>query len=300
MTTNQWINKHIPSQEGKVIIITGSNSGIGFEAAKTLAQKSAEVVMAVRNLKKGESAAEDIRRNTPDAQIKVMRLDLADLESVKLFSESFHNDFSRLDVLLNNAGVMVPPYTKTKDGFELQIGVNHLGHFALTAHLFDLLKNTPDARIVNVSSIAHKQGKMQFDDLHWEKSYSRMKAYAQSKLANLLFTYELARKVQAAGLNMKAVAAHPGVSQTNLMRYMGFLKGLMKLMTQPASRGALPLLMAAASADAKNADYFGPDGWREMKGFPKKADAVSAAHDQAAAEKLWLLSGKMTGVKFEI
>jgi len=300
MKKTHWTPKDMPPQGGRTILITGANSGIGFESAKELSRKGAEVIMAVRNLEKGEEARRELKAIDPEAKIVLMVLDLSDLESVKSFADAFKKRYSKLDVLLNNAGVMVPPYTKTKDGFELQFGVNHLGHFALTAQIFEVLKNTPGSRIVNVSSMAHKRGKINFDDLQWEKSYNKMKAYGQSKLANLLFTYELSRRAEAAGIPVKVVAAHPGVSQTNLMRYIGALKFLMNLMSQSSAKGALPLLYASVSPDIETADYVGPDGWMELKGNPVKVDSNEASHDKESAKKLWEVSESLTGVKFEV
>lgn len=295
-----WTAERMASQEGKIVIITGANSGIGFHATKELAGKGAQIIMAIRNKDKGFKALQEIQNQFPDANLKVMTLDLGNLESVSAFAEAFKKEYTHLDILLNNAGVMMPPYSKTDDGFELQFGVNHLGHFALTAQLFDILKSTPHSRIVNVSSLAHKQGKINFDDLQWEKSYRKMKAYAQSKLSNLLFTYELARSTEAAGLSVKAVAAHPGVSQTNLMRYLGIFKGIMRLMTQPAWQGALPLLYAATDQGVSNADYIGPDGRREIKGYPVKVKSRANANDVVLAEKLWSESEALIGQKFRI
>lgn len=300
MKKTRWTAEQIPSQSGRIAVITGANSGIGFESTKQLSRKGAEVIMAVRNTEKGEQARKEITAQDPEAKIRVMRLDLSDLQSVDAFAETFKENYTQLNILLNNAGVMVPPYTKTKDNFELQLGVNHLGHFALTAQLFDVIKKTPAARIVNVSSIAHKRGIINFEDLQSEKSYNKIKAYGQSKLANLLFTYELAGRSEAAGIPVKVLAAHPGVSQTNLMRYIGVFKFLMNLFTQSAAKGALPLLYAAVSPDVENADYIGPHGWHEMKGNPVKVSSNKVSHNPETAHKLWKESEKLTGVTFNV
>ena len=213
---SKWTTKDIPDQSGKIAIVTGANSGIGFEAAKALAAKGAHVVMACRNMEKGEKAVDDIRAATPAAQLALKQLDLADLGSVRTFAADYQAQHSQLHMLINNAGVMALPYRTTEDGFEMQFGTNHLGHFALTGLLLPTLFATPGSRIVTVSSMAHQMGTIQFDDLGWEKSYSKWRAYGMSKLANLLFTYELQRKLTAAGADTIAVAVHPGYSATNL------------------------------------------------------------------------------------
>ena len=228
--SNNWTEENVGDQMGKVAIVTGANSGIGFETARVLAENGAKVIMAVRTVEKGETAANEIKQNSPNADVRVMKLDLADLSSVKSFAETFKKEFSQLDLLINNAGVMIPPYTKTKDGFELQFGTNHLGHFALTAQLLDVLKNTKNARVVNESSIAHVRGELDFDDLNWEKrDYDEWKSYGDSKLANLYFTFELNRKFEENNLDIIAVAAHPGITNSNLARHkplMNFFGGI--------------------------------------------------------------------------
>ena len=242
----------------------------------------------------------------PKADILVKELDLADLKSVTDFAASFKKENKQLDVLLNNAGIMMVPYGLTKDGFEKQIGTNHLGHFALTGLLLDLLKATPKSRVVNVSSMAHKSGVMDTDNLLYEngKDYSPIKAYGRSKLANLLFTYELQRFFEKNKIDTIAVAAHPGVSDTNLFNHaapkwlMNLLRPLFLFMIQPASMGALPEIRAAVDADVKGAQYYGPDGKREMKGFPVVVESTNASHNEEDARKLWELSEKLTGVSF--
>lgn len=295
-----WTAENIPNQKGRVAIVTGSSSGIGFEAARVLAGKGATVVIAVRNLDKGKAAAEKIDKEFQEADLHVLQLDLANLESIKTFADTFRNEYPQLDLLINNAGVMVPPYSKTKDGFELQFGTNHLGHFALTGRLIDLSINTKDARIVNVSSGAHKYGKIDFDDINWEKrQYSAWKAYGTSKIANLYFTYELDRKLKEKGLHVITTAAHPGWTATELQRNSGLAGFLNNFFAQEVRMGALPTLRAAFDHEAKGGEYFGPDGIMEMRGNPVRVESNDLSRDKEIAEKLWNVSEELTGVKFE-
>jgi len=229
-----------------------------------------------------------------------MELDLSDLDSVRRFSEVFRANHSRLDLLINNAGIMVPPYGKTAQGFETQFGVNHLGHFALTGALLDLITNTPGSRIVTVSSIAHLMGKIRFSDLNWENGYKAQPAYGQSKLANLLFTYELQRRLAAAGKDTLAVAAHPGWTETNLQEHAKAVKFLNRFLAQEPPMGALPTLYAATEPTVNGAEYFGPSGFMEMNGPPKKVKSNKRSHDRNVAERLWNLSEELTGVHFQI
>ncbi|MHC1738077.1 MAG: oxidoreductase [Ignavibacteriaceae bacterium] len=295
MSKNKWNKENIPGQAGRIIIVTGSSSGIGYEAAKALAEKGGRIIMAVRDTGKGEEAAARIRKGVPDGEVTVKKLDLADLSSVKQFAEEFAADNERLDILINNAGVMIPPYSKTKDGFELQMGTNHLGHFALTVRLLDHLKKTPGSRVVNVSSNAHKIGKIDFEDIHWEKrKYSPVKAYGDSKIANIYFTTHLAKKLE--GKIPIVVAAHPGYSSTDLMRHSKAFEFVTKFFAQDAVMGALPTLYAATAEDVHNGDYYGPDGFMEQKGYPKKTETTSRAKDEKIAEKLWKVSEELTKV----
>ncbi len=298
--SKKWTEKNIPNQSGKVAIVTGSNTGIGFEAAKMLAGNGAKVIMAVRTIQKGEEAAEKIRVKFADANVYVMELDLADLESVKSFADEFKKAFSQIDLLINNAGVMIPPYTKTKDGFELQLGTNHLGHFALTAQLLDILKQTENSRVVNVASLAHTRGELDFDDLNWEnRSYSKWKAYGDSKLANLYFTYELQRKFEEYGFDTIAVAAHPGGTNTDLARH-NFIFGLLgSIIGQSPEMGALPTVCAATDENIEGGDYTGPDGFGEFYGNPIKVDSNRLSKDEMIAKRLWKISEEMTGVKYK-
>jgi len=294
-----WTTANISSQSGRVAIVTGSNSGIGYETALELAQKGATVVLACRSLKKAESAAAGIRQSNPPGEVVVMELDLSDLNSVRQFATNFLAQYNRLDLLINNAGIMMPPYGQTTQGFETQIGVNHLGHFALTGLLLDTLLQTPQSRVVTVSSGAHRFGQIDFDDLHWEnKSYNPNRAYGQSKLANLLFTYELQRKLAAAGQDTFAVAAHPGWTETNLQRHSGLASFLNPFFAQSQPMGALPTIRAAVDPNVNGGDYYGPDGFMEMRGYPTKVESNDRSHDHAVAARLWQLSEQLTEVSF--
>jgi NAD(P)-dependent dehydrogenase (short-subunit alcohol dehydrogenase family) len=257
------------------------------------------VIIAVRNLEKGNSAANKIREDYKNADVKVMELDLANLESVRNFADHFMRDYSRLDLLINNAGVMMPPYSKTADGFELQLGSNHLGHFALTGLLIDVIKNTENSRIVTVSSGAHKYGQLDFDDLNWEKrKYKPMKTYGDSKIANLYFTYQLDRKLKEKNHTTLAAASHPGWRATELQRHSGLFSFLNRFFAQDIAMGTLPTLYAAVGPDVKSGDYFGPSGFMEMKGYPKKVEFNELSHDKDIAKRLWQVSEELTGVKF--
>jgi NAD(P)-dependent dehydrogenase (short-subunit alcohol dehydrogenase family) len=295
----KWTLDNMPDQTSRVAIVTGANTGIGFETAAALAAKNATVVMACRNRQKAEDAMARIRERRPDAKLEFVELDLASLASVERFAEAFRAGHDRLDLLINNAGVMIPPFGTTEDGFELQFGCNHLGHFALTGRLLDLLEATPDSRVVNVSSMAHRQGKMDFDNLNAEKGYSAMPAYSQSKLANLLFTFELQRRLDAAGSKTLATAAHPGWTGTDLQRHSGFIRFLNLFFAQTPPMGALPTLRAAADPDAEGGDYFGPKGFYEMRGYPVKVGTTPAAKSELDARRLWEVSEELTGVSFE-
>ena len=299
MSKKKWDSNDIPDQKGRIAIVTGSSSGIGYETARVLANKNAEVIMAVRNLQKGNAALDKIKAGYQDADVKVMELDIASLESVRRFTEDFKKNYSRLDLLINNAGVMMPPYSKTADGFELQFGTNHLGHFALTGLLMDLIINTESSRIVNVSSTSHKSGKIDFDDLDWEKrTYKKMRAYGDSKIANIYFTYELQRNLEKAGSKTIAVASHPGWTATELQRHVGIVNFLNRFFSQGIDMGALPTLYAAIAPDVKGGDYYGPAGWLEMRGYPKKVESNELSHDQKISKKLWEASEELTGIKW--
>ncbi len=303
-----WTIDSIRDLTGMNIIVTGANTGLGFATTKVLAEKGANVIMACRSNVRATEAREKILVTNPEAKLDIMLLDLGDLSKVEKFAKEYKAKYKTLNILVNNAGVMTTPYMKTEDGFEFQNGVNHLGHFALTSHLFDLLKKTKDSRLVVVSSIAHKNGKINLDNYMFENigRYTPMGSYSQSKLSNLLFMYELNRRIKEQNLDVKVVAAHPGVSRTDLTRYI--LKGIMVyialpimwLFTQSAKRGAEPQLRAALDPLVATADYYGPNGFKEMKGKPVLVEAMPNAHNETDAKKLWELSEKLTNLKFDI
>lgn len=299
MATN-WTIDNIADQSGKTILITGGNSGIGLETARVLSMKNAEVILTARSEENGKKAVASIKSQYPAAKVGWMVLDLADLDSVRAFSTAFHTNHARLDVLINNAGVMYPTSrTVTKHQFELQFGTNHLGHFALTALLLDLLKATPGARVTTQSSIAHTMlRKINLHDLNWEKSYSRYKAYSQSKLANLLFTYELDRLFKKHGLNILANAAHPGVTNTNLFKTSGF-DFITKRVTQRVELGALPILRAATESGLVGSEYIGPNGIGGMRGYPVRVRSTSTSRDETLAKALWAASERLTKTTFD-
>ena len=299
MSKQKWDSNNVPDQNDRVVIVTGSSSGIGFEAARVLADKNATVIIAVRNLQKGNTAANAIMANHKNANVQVMELDLANLESVRSFAMKFKESYSRLDLLVNNAGVMMPPYSKTTDGFELQFGTNHLGHFVLTGLLMDLILRTDDSRVVTVSSTAHKSGRIDFSDLNWEKrKYKKMQTYGDSKIANLYFTFELQRKLEKTGSKTISVASHPGWTATELQRHVGIFNFLNRFFAQGIEMGTLPTLYAATAADVKGGEYFGPSGWQEMKGYPKKVESNELSQDAEISEKLWTVSEELTDIKY--
>ena len=293
-----WTHANIPDQTGRVAIVTGANSGIGFETAKSLAQRGATVVMACRNMTKGEAALSAIREAAVGATVDLRALDLSSLSSVKSFAEGFLEDYDQLDMLINNAGVMMTPLSRTADGFELQLGTNHLGHFALTGHLLDRLTATVGSRVVNVSSIAHRMGKIDFDNLNAERSYKKVGAYAQSKLANLLFTQELMRRLQRQGHETVVTAAHPGWTATNLQADIASFRIMGKVIAQTPAMGALPTLYAATAPEAKTGGYYGPRKMMEWRGTPGPAKIAKRVHDQAVAQRLWDVSQQLTGVSY--
>ncbi len=297
--TSNWTADNIPDLSGKIAIVTGANSGIGYEMARALLRKGATVILACRNKNKGEAAMQQIRGQYPEAKAKLMQLDLSDLASVRRFAGEFNGHYDRLDLLINNAGIMMPPLGKTADGFEVQFGVNHLGHFALTGLLLDLITRTPKSRVVTVSSSGHRMGKIDFDNLNAEQSYSKQGAYGQSKLANLLFTYELQRRFEAAGVDTIAAAAHPGWTATNLQAHAWFFRLLNPLVAQQPEMGALPTLYAAIAPEVQGGDYYGPGGWQEFRGYPVKVQSNDRSHDTAVAAKLWTVSEELTGMQYQ-
>jgi NAD(P)-dependent dehydrogenase (short-subunit alcohol dehydrogenase family) len=302
-----WTTADMPDLTGKVIIVTGANSGIGFEAAKEFARKGAQTILACRSMDRAEDALDEILAEIPNAPAEIMELDLASLDSVRAFAAAFKAKYERLDVLVNNAGIMMVPYGTTEDGFERHFGTNHLGHFALTSLLLDLILGTPGARVVNVSSNGHRMGSMNFENLIFAegKGYSRTGAYGRSKLANLLFTYELQRRFNAAGANALSVAAHPGTSRTNLTSHLeeqwyGRLLGPLVLgMLQSAAMGALPTIRAAVDPAVKGGEYYGPGGFMEQRGYPVRVESSAASHNEANARRLWQISEELTGIEFK-
>ncbi len=302
----KWTTEQIPDQSGRTAVVTGANSGLGLVCARELARHGAHVVLACRNAEKGAAALQEIARAAPAAQVELAALDLGSLASVRAFAEQFRATHDGLDVLLNNAGVMAPPRRTTADGFELQLGTNHLGHFALTARLLDAMEGRADARVVTLSSIAHKTGRIDFEDLQSERRYNRWRAYGQSKLADLMFALELDRRLRAAGAGVKSLAAHPGYAATNLQSAaVPTIDRLVMVVTnavaaQSAERGALPPLYAATEPGLEGGAYIGPDGVGEFRGHPRPVSPNRAARDEAVAARLWEVSEELTGARFEL
>jgi len=308
--SDKWTTADIPDQSGRTALVTGANSGLGLQTATALAGAGAAVLLGCRDLGRAETAAEEIRAKTPGATLEVVELDLGDLDSVKRAAEEVSARGSDLDLLVNNAGVMAPPRRETAQGFELQFGTNHLGHFALTGRLLDTLLAAPAPRVVTVSSVAHRAGKMDFDDLNWKESYSRWPAYGRSKLSNLLFTSELARRAAIADSDLVAAAAHPGYAATNLqtsgpgMGPLGLIaKPVMKVanvfLAQSDANGALPSLYAATAPDVAGGEYFGPDGMGEQRGHPTRVGRTSRASNEEDAKRLWTVSEELTDVTYD-
>lgn len=302
-----WTAAHLPDLSGKTVLVTGANSGIGFEAAGMVAARAAVTVLACRNPERAAAAESRILDAHPDAEVEVLLVDLADLASVRSAAATFAKRHDRLDVLINNAGVMLRPRCETADGFEMMFGTNHLGHFALTGLMLGALAKAPGARIVTVASAGHRFGRIDFDDLQLERRYSRMRAYGQSKLANLLFTYELQRRIERAGLQMSALACHPGGADTNLVfaerthgrSWRHRIARRMSFLAQSAEMGALPALYAGFSPDAVGGAYYGPRGLFGWRGYPKRAGSSPRSHDEAVAARLWEVSEELTGVVYE-
>ena len=288
----------MPDQAGKVAVVTGATSGLGLETALQLARRGAVVVMACRDLGRGAIAAKAIGAGGGRADVEVAALDLGNLESVREFSNWFCGRFERLDLLVNNAGVMLPPASRSADGFELQFGTNHLGHFALTARLLGLLRASAGSRVVTVSSLAHRIGMIRFDDLQWEsRPYRAAAAYAQSKLANLLFCFELQRRIDSAGIEMLSVASHPGYSRTGILRHSRALRIWNPLFAMLASQGALPTLFAATSPDAEPGSSYGPNRWGQLRGYPTRVNPSAAAQDRETGKRLWQASEELASVR---
>jgi NAD(P)-dependent dehydrogenase (short-subunit alcohol dehydrogenase family) len=304
-TRERWTAADVPDQAGRTAVITGANAGIGFETARVLAEHGAAIVLACRDAGKARDAAARISAAAPRAATTVVRLDLASLASVREAGEEIRAGHDHLDLLINNAGLMIPPRGVTADGFELQIGTNHLGHFALTGLLLDRLLAAPGSRVVTVSSNGHRAGRINFDDLHAQRRYRRWTAYAQSKLANLMFTYELQRRLTAAGAPTAALAAHPGTAFTELTRHMpGPVQFLYQrfggAFTQSAAMGALPTLRAATDPAARGGQYYGPDGLFESTGYPHAVTSTARSHDEQGQRRLWQESERLTGVTYPV
>ena len=300
----KWTTDDIPDQTGRVAVITGANTGLGYETARALAEHGAHVVLAVRNLDKGKDAAARITAASPSAGVALQELDLTSLDSIRAAARQLRSDHDRIDLLVNNAGVMYTPKSTTKDGFELQFGTNHLGHFALTGLLLDRLLPVAASRIVTVSSIGHRiRADIHFDDLQWEHSYNRVSAYGQAKLANLLFTYELQRRLALHGTTI-AAAAHPGGSNTELMRNLPPLVARVSAVIEPLfqdpAMGALPSLRAATDPAVVGGQYFGPDGFAQTRGYPKVVASSRKSHDIDLQRRLWAVSEELTGVVYSV
>ncbi len=296
-----WTADKIPNLTGKTAVVTGANSGLGYQTALRLAEHGALVILACRNQQRGEQAVQAIKTEVPGANVELMELDLASLKSIRAFAETFQSNYDQLDVLVNNGGVMGLRRTLTEDGFEMQLGVNYLGHFALTGLLLDSLSAAPAGRVVTVGSRMHADGAINWDDLMSEQTYDNWGAYSQSKLADLMFAFELQRRLEAAGSSVISISVHPGRAVTNWPDNLdGVQKVLMsvvgRLVSQSAEMGALPQLYASTAPDVTPGAYYGPDG--DTKGYPSETRASDAAYDETDAKRLWELSETLTGVSY--
>jgi NAD(P)-dependent dehydrogenase (short-subunit alcohol dehydrogenase family) len=310
MAERHWTTADVPDQEGRIAVVTGGNTGLGFQIARVLAEHGALVVIACRDIANGEAAAAEIARGTragadtdKPGKPEVIWLDLASLASVRQAAAEI--TAPRIDLLINNAGVMMTPYARTTDGFELQFGTNHLGPFAFTGLLMDRIKDVPGARIVTISSMLHRGGTIDFDDLESERRYNRSAAYSQSKLANLLFAYELQRRLAAAHAPAISLAAHPGYANTNLGRYLppltrAGLSVVNPIIAQSAGMGALPVLRAATDTRARGGEFYGPGGIMGMRGYPRRATSSATSHDEELARRLWTESERLTEVRYPL
>jgi NAD(P)-dependent dehydrogenase (short-subunit alcohol dehydrogenase family) len=304
-----WTATDIPDQMGRTVLVTGASSGLGLRSAEALARAGATVLLGCRNPDKGDAAREQVAADATGPEPRVVALDLADLDSVRSCAEGLTETVDRLDVLMNNAGVMAIPRAVSAQGFEMQFATNHLGHYALTARVLPLLRRADGPRVVTVSSTAHRPGRIRWDDLDWEHGYGKWRAYAQSKVANLLFTFELDRRARAAGVDLVAAAAHPGYAATHLQavgpeqsqnRFMARASEVSnRLFAQTDAMGALPQLYAATMPDVRGGEFFGPDGLFEQRGHPKRVGASRAARNEADARRLWEVSEQLTGVEFD-
>jgi NAD(P)-dependent dehydrogenase (short-subunit alcohol dehydrogenase family) len=308
---DRWTEADVPAQRGRTAVITGANTGLGFETARVLAARGAQVVLACRDLGQAKEAAARIiggrpqSAGTPPVDVQAVRLDLASLASVHEAADEIGSAYGPIDLLVNNAGVMMTPFRHTADGFELQLGVNHLGHFALTGLLLGRMLHREGSRVVTVSSNGHKPGRIDFDDLQSERRYRRMAAYYQSKLANLMFTYELQRRLATAQVPAQALAAHPGKARTELTRYLpSWMRMEDLILEQPfgqsAAMGALATLRAAADPAAHGGEYYGPAGRGELRGYPRLVASSDRARDIEAQQRLWRESERLTGVSYRV
>ncbi len=294
----RWIDSNIGDQTGKNIIVTGANSGIGYETARILSQKGAMVVLGCRNLKRGEDAVKNILSENDKASVRLMSLDLSSQASIKQFVKEFRSEYRSLDILINNAGVMATPYSLTEDGYEWQFGTNHLGHFALTGLLNELLQRTSGSRVVVITSIAHYNGRINFNDLLYEQKYTRMGAYRRSKLANIFFAYELQRRFKKNYSDSISIAVHPGVSSTNIVKLPPFISRLKEMVLMSAAKGSLSILKGATDKDLSGGEYIGPSGFRESIGYPAILESSDQSHDRSFAKQLWSVSEELTGIKY--
>ncbi len=307
MKKEMWTLENIPDLKNKIIVVTGANSGIGFEATKAFVMKNAKVIMGCRNFKRAQESKEMILKEYPNADLDIILLDLMDFESIKEFSNKILNNYPRINILLNNAGIMTVPYGATKNGLEKQIGVNHFGHFYLTMSLLPLINKTTNSRIVNISSIAHRYGKLNPNTFYYKENnkYNKSFAYAQSKLANLLFTYGLSSRLEKKGSLIKVLAAHPGITKSNLGRHINTkrLKIFSKIITifnQETSQGALPGIRACTDINVKSNEFFGPDGLFKMRGYPTLEKSTKKSHSKKLQDILWDYSVKITNLKINI
>jgi len=312
MSSNAWTPADVPDLSGQTVIVTGANSGIGKEATRLFAENGADVVMACRSVPRGRAAADELRAAGVRGALSVRELDLANLDSVRSFAEGVLADHDRIDVLSNNAGVMAIPRSETSDGFETQFGVNHLGHFALTGHLLDrLIETDGDTRVVTQSSGMHERGTIDFEDLHGERDYGKWDAYAQSKLANVLFAYELQRRLDRAGVvSVRSLACHPGYADTNLQRRgperagstvrLWMMKAANAVFAQPARLGSLPMVYAATADTVEGGEYVGPGGFLNMRGYPERQRSSDRSYDEDVSRRLWGVSESLTGVVYDL
>jgi len=308
-SATKWTEKNLPDLSGKTIIITGANSGTGFSATRFLSAKGATVIMACRNLEKANKAIKSIKNENRTAKLDFIQLDLSDLASVKKFADAFKKKYASLDILINNAGVAQTPDIKTKDGFEMQMGINHLGHFALTSYLVEHLANTKNSRVVTVGSMNGEQGEMNFNNIFFDGEYQAMPAYNQSKLATHLFAYELGKRFEIAEMGIESLAANPGFIKSNILkdnayttRSIGFklMFGFFEiLLAMSPDQGALPIMRAATDRTLKNGDFVSPIKSGGMRGLPKLVTLTNAAYNNENAKKLWKISEELTGVKYE-